>query len=57
MLNTNNILKLFTEYLLPNLEKIIRCYIFNENEQLDYLDEGPNYILLWGKEIKKGNKN
>jgi len=57
MLNTNNILKLFTEYLLPNLEKIIRCYIFNENKQLDYLDEGPNYILLWGKEIKKGNKN
>jgi len=48
-----NMLKLFTEYLLPNLENIIRYYIFNKNEKVDYLDEGPNYILLWGKEVKQ----
>lgn len=45
-------LRLFIEYLLPNLEKIIRYYIFNKNDIVDYLDEGPNYILLWGNEPK-----
>ncbi len=51
ILNSNeDMLKLFTEYLLPNLEKIVRYYIFNKNKEVDYLDNGPNYILLWGRE-------
>ena len=51
LLNSNDkFFKLFNEYLLPNLEKIVRYAIFNKDSITDYSNEGPNYILLWGEE-------
>jgi len=44
-------LKIFFEkFILPTMEFLVKELIFKENSIIDYPNDKPNYLLIWGEE-------
>jgi len=52
LLNEKPELKMFFEkFLLPTMEFIVKELLFKENDIIDYPEEKPNYLLIWGEHL------